>query len=113
MRSTVRTVGLLFLLLVVSVAPVPAQRGNDTVDGAQLLKDLETLSSDAMEGRLPGTPGGARARAYVEQRFKDVGIEPIGNSYEREFTFSGRGANDTPGVNIVGVIRGEREPQRY
>ena len=85
-----------------------------SVDGAQLLRDLETLSADAMEGRLPGTPGGARARAYIIQRFKEVGIQPIGDSYERPFTFKALGSPDErSGVNIVGVIRGRREPERY
>jgi Zn-dependent M28 family amino/carboxypeptidase len=85
-----------------------------SVDGAQLLRDLETLSADAMEGRLPGTPGGARARAYIIQRFKEVGIQPIGDSYERPFTFKTDGSPDErSGVNLVGVIRGRQEPERY
>jgi Zn-dependent M28 family amino/carboxypeptidase len=99
-------------LLVVSAVPVGAQTA--TVDSAQLLKDLETLSSDAMEGRLPGTPGGAKARAYILRRYKEAGIQPIGDSYERPFAFRGRGdSSDRSGVNIIGVVRGRREPGRF
>jgi Zn-dependent M28 family amino/carboxypeptidase len=99
-------------LLLISAVPAGAQTA--TVDGAQLLKDLETLSADAMEGRLPGTPGGAKARAYILQRYKEAGIQPIGDSYERPFTFRGRGAaSDSSGVNIIGVVRGRRAPEHF
>jgi Zn-dependent M28 family amino/carboxypeptidase len=85
-----------------------------SVDAAKLLRDLETLSSDAMEGRLTGTPGSAKARAYIVQRFKEVGIEPIGDSFERPFNFTGRGNNaERTGTNIIGVVRGRREPSKF
>jgi Zn-dependent M28 family amino/carboxypeptidase len=99
-------------VVVTCVPPVGAQTA--TVDAALLLKDLETLSADDMEGRLPGTPGAARARAYILRRFKEARIQPIGGSYERPFTFQGRGESaDRRGVNIVGVVRGTREPDRF
>ena len=48
-----------------------------TVDGPQLLKDLDTLSADDMEGRLPGTAGGAKAptgdlKAAIDGAFGDL-----------------------------------------
>ncbi len=99
-------------LVVTCVAPAGVQTA--TIDGAQLLRDLGTLSADDMEGRLPGTPGGAKARAYILRRFKEAGIQPIGDSYERPFAFRGRGdSTDRSGVNIVGVVRGRREPERF
>lgn len=87
-----------------------------SVDRVQLLKDLQTLSADDMEGRLVGSPGGVKARAYVLERFKASGILPFGTSYESPFTFTaGRGATaaERQGVNILGYITGTREPQRY
>ena len=99
------------LLVLASSAGAGAQRG---VDGAALLRDLETLASDAMEGRLVGTPGSARAREFIVKRFKDVGIQAIGSSYEQSFKFTGRGdQTERVGVNVVGVIRGRRTPDRY
>jgi Zn-dependent M28 family amino/carboxypeptidase len=83
------------------------------VDAPKLLRDLETLSSDAMEGRLTGTPGSAKARAYIIQRFKDVGIQPIGDSYERRFSFTGRGNAEGSGTNIIGVVRGRRDSSKF
>ena len=99
-------------LAAIAVATAAAQTA--TVDGARLLKDLQTLAADNMEGRLPGTPGGAKARAFIVQRFKEAGIKPIGTSYERPFTFRAQGnPKDQEGINIIGVIRGRRVPDKF
>jgi Peptidase family M28 len=101
------------LALVLGLTAAAAQA--PSLDRRQLMRDLETLSSDAMEGRLPGTPGSARAREFIVRRFKQAGIAPIGGtSYEHAFSFRGRGDTaDHGGVNILGVIRGRRDPARY
>ena len=99
-------------LAAIVVATAAAQTA--TVDSALLLKDLQTLAADNMEGRLPGTPGGAKARAFIVQRFKEAGIKPIGTSYERAFTFRVQGnPKDQEGINIIGVIRGRRVPDKF
>jgi Zn-dependent M28 family amino/carboxypeptidase len=104
---------LLSAALVV-IGTITARVQTPAIDAAQLVKDLETLSADDMEGRLTGTPGAARARAYILRRFKEAGIQPFGDSYERPFTYRGRGdSGDRSGVNIVGVVRGTREPGRF
>ena len=104
---------LVWAALVVASA-VPGSVQTATVDGAQLLKDLQVLSADDMEGRLPGTPGGAKARAHILRRFKEAGIQPISSSYERPFAFRGRGDSaDRGGVNIIGVVRGRRDAGRF
>ncbi len=79
------------------------------VDTDQLLNDLRILSADNMEGRAPGTDGSAKARAYLLARFVDVGLSPVGENYEHDFTFTTRRDPDTEraGVNIVGRIAGE------
>lgn len=69
-----------------------------------------------MEGRLVGSPGGAKARAYAIDRFKASGLLPFGGSYESPFAFTaGRGATaaERQGVNIIGHIQGTRAPRRY
>jgi Zn-dependent M28 family amino/carboxypeptidase len=114
-RST-KPLGRLFvgLLIVATVSVGVAQTPAPSIDAARLMQDLETLSADAMEGRLAGSPGGAKARAYIVQRFKEAGLELIGKSYERPFTFRGRGSSDDrQGVNVVGVIQGQRDISRY
>ena len=109
-----RRLRLLLSALLVVLATTRTAVQSASIDGDRLLKDLQTLAADDMEGRLPGTPGGAKARAFILQRFKEAGIQPIGDSYERPFTFHGaRGTADRRGVNIVGVVTGQREPGRY
>jgi Zn-dependent M28 family amino/carboxypeptidase len=84
-------------------------------DAQQLLKDLEILSADDMQGRRVATPGGEKARAYVVERFKASGILPFGASYESPFAIAGggrTGGTETTGVNVVGRIEG-RNTSRY
>ncbi|MEZ5319602.1 MAG: M28 family peptidase [Vicinamibacterales bacterium] len=86
-----------------------AARPSTVIDSAQLLLDLKTLSADDMEGRLVGTPGGEKARAYVVERFKASGLQPVGGSFEHPFTFRagrGGGGQDRQGVNVLGQIAG-------
>src|SRR3954469_23855044 len=106
----------LILTVAVLIAHTRAQDApqSNVIDGKQLLLDLKTLSADDMQGRQVDTPGGAKARAYVVNRFKASGIKPFGTSYEAPFTFSsGRGTNQVEhhGINVVGYIAGKRQPR--
>jgi len=86
------------------------------IDAPALLRDLQTLSADDMEGRQVGTPGGAKARAFVIERFKALGIAPLGASYEQPFTFTaGRGAAqaERQGANVIAKIDGTKSPKQY
>ena len=98
----------------ITLAQIPAVKST-VIDAPQLLRDLQVLSADEMEGRAVGTPGGARARAYVVERFKTSGLIPFGSSFEHSFTFSS--ARGTPaertGVNVIGYVPGTRHPGRY
>ena len=78
MRTRVSVFVLILLGVATSLAQVPAVK-SAVIDAPQLLKDLEVLSADDMEGRAVGTPGGAKARAYVIERFKVSGIMPFGD----------------------------------
>jgi Zn-dependent M28 family amino/carboxypeptidase len=61
----------------VACASDPAQE----ITAGGIRVDVTALAADSMEGRAPGTPGGARAARYVAQRFEQIGLEPVGNSY--------------------------------
>ena len=63
---------LAFALLLTS----PAYGRAAVIDVAALEHDTQVLSSDAFEGRKPGTPGGDKAVAYMIQRFEAVGLKP-------------------------------------
>src|SRR5262249_472221 len=83
-------------------------------ESAQLLRDLQVLSADDMQGRQAGTPGGEKARAYVIERFKASGIVPFGASYEAPFTFTARRPpTERHGANVLGHIDGTGGSRRY
>lgn len=95
-----------------------------TVDGAAALADLRALADPAMQGRGVGTPGGARARAYLLQRFRALGLQPASAAgFEQRFTFTPRQrraflqkappATPVEGVNLVARIPGTVAPERY
>jgi len=106
-------------LVTASAAARQAGPRSELIDAAQLVLDLRTLSADDMQGRQVGTPGGEKARAYVIERFKASGIEPLGEQYLQPFTFTaGRGAGggaapERRGVNVIGLVRGARTPDRF
>jgi Zn-dependent M28 family amino/carboxypeptidase len=72
---------------------------------SQALKDVRILSADDMQGRLIGSPGGAKARAYLLTRLKAVGVTPFGAGFEQPFTAERKG-KVLHGVNLVGQIPG-------
>lgn len=83
------------------------------IDSATMMRDIAVLADDSMEGRRVGTPGGARARSFLVRRYADIGVQPIGASgFEHPFTFV-RGDSTIQSVNVVGVVRGFADPDRY
>ena len=112
---------ILVLALALAVLPAARLAGRQDVssrlfDAGALLRDLRTLSADDMEGRQIGTPGGAKARAFLIGRFKESGVQPFGDTYEQPFTYmAGRGTAqaERQGVNVVGRIDGTASPRRY
>lgn len=83
-------------------------------DAAQLLRDVEYLASDELEGRSADLPSMQKARDYLEKRFKESGLKPTSNSYKQEFQITERGSDKRiPGVNFVGQIKGKKHPDKY
>ena len=48
----------------------------ETINSDSLLNEIKTLSSDAFEGRAPGTPGEEKTIAYLQQQFQHIGLAP-------------------------------------
>ncbi|WBQ11679.1 M28 family peptidase [Hyphomonadaceae bacterium BL14] len=86
----------------------------DSVE-AQPLRDVCILAADNMAGRMVGSEGGARARAYVLSRFEEIGLAPAEGGYEQAFAVArpldlrerDSLTMDIPGINLIGVIQGE------
>jgi len=105
------------VLLAGSIAAVLAAAGQPApaikVDAEQIFRDVQVLSADDMQGRLAGSPGSEKARTYLIGRFTQAGVKPLGQSFERPFAFATRAGVDRHGTNLVGIIRGTRQPDRY
>lgn len=97
------------LLLAAAASPVAAQ----SIDSTALMRHVRVLAHDSLEGRRIGTPGNAKARAYVIRAFGEAGLQPIGGSLELPFQYSARDSSRHTGVNIAGVVRGSASPDRY
>jgi hypothetical protein len=83
-----------------------------------IIFDVEYLSSDELEGRSTGSKGEELAANYIEKRFKELNVEPIGeNGYFQEFSFKQKShphdtistsdsiqENSITGKNVIGFI---------
>lgn len=76
----------------------------------QLLKDVETLSSDTYEGRKTGTKGNEMAKTYIINRFKELGLKSFPNhlNYIQNFNVSSK-KSTISGKNIIGYISGKSD----
>lgn len=83
-----------------------------TTTGTQALKDVQTLSADAYEGRKTGTKGAEMARTYLIGRLKEIGLKPYPGmaGYEQEFEVKGRNATAAvTGKNLIAYIPGKTD----
>ena len=106
--------GLVLALVLAGCAPHQAQTvgqpdlapSTRAVSASKLLEDVRILSADDMQGRLIGSEGGARARAYLLERLTEIGVAPaIGGGFEHSFETK-RDGKQVTGVNLLGVISG-------
>lgn len=89
---------------------------------------IEYLASDDLQGRETGTPGEARAAAYIARNFEDFGLIPAGDeeTYFQEFTVNMSVLNnphrpdsttfpDEERItrNVVGLLEGTVDPDTY
>ncbi len=78
-RACARRIAVAAVLLILGSL---AHADTPTFSEAAYLKHIEVLSSDAFEGRAPGTEGEKKTLAYIEQQFRAAGLKPgIGDSY--------------------------------
>ena len=97
---------LAVLLSCSAVKKTDAQSGD-----SQLLKDIETLSSDAYQGRKTGTKGAEMSRAYLSGRFKEIGIKSFSTlpGFEQAFSFKRAIVTEVKGINMIGYIQGKSD----
>ncbi|MEX0894069.1 MAG: M28 family peptidase [Gemmatimonadota bacterium] len=104
--------GTTLALALTATLPACAQTATQTqvarIDRARLLNDLGALAHDSMEGRRIGTPGGERARRFLERRIGELGLGPVpGSAIAQPFTAAGRrGGDPVSGTNLVAMVPG-------
>jgi hypothetical protein len=66
-----------------TVLSLPSRAQSPTtssVSVAEVRRMESALADDSMEGRLTGSPGGARAARYIAAQMRAIGLEPRGDS---------------------------------
>jgi Zn-dependent M28 family amino/carboxypeptidase len=119
------------LVLVAGVAGSPAhlsaRQASPTatpakVDVGALMSDVRTLSGPDFDGRRTGSDGNHLAQAYVLRRFKEIGLETVGGTYQQKFSFTPRARGSSgaaaksgqmQGTNLFGMIRGTSLPEEF
>lgn len=100
----------LFLMMTVSACAQDVR-----VDRDRLLRDVQVLASDALEGRKTGTVGNKMAQVFIEERYKELGLKRLGDSYYHMFHHTNPGTDEqfTDAANLIGYIEGSQNPEQY
>ena len=69
---------------------------------------VDHLTDPSLGGRAMGTPGGRNVAFWLENRFRDLDLQPLGGSWMHGFNHSG-----LFGRNVIGFIPGSAAPARY
>ncbi len=80
-------IAVIFIIAVVllSTAAAPPQ-AHEGLSGRRALEYVRALTAPELESRMAGLPGGAKAGAWIADRFKEWGLEPAGtNGYFQDF----------------------------
>ena len=70
------------------------------IDSDRLMETVATLADPKFEGRRTSTTGNLAARAWLEERYKAIGLQPVSGAYIFPFHFTH--------VSIKGIIDPER-----
>lgn len=101
----------MFMLLLAAWGALQVQAAR--IDAEQLLDDVRVLAADSMEGRQTGTAGNEKARVYIEEAFRERGVEPFDGSYLHGFSVAGSGGESLEGVNVIGYVPGTERTDRF
>jgi len=106
-----KRISLFGLFVILWTLPATAQ---PKFDRTALLDHVRVLASDEYEGRETGTPGSEKARTYLLEQFRDIGLASFNSSFALPFSFTSRRSEETiNGVNVVGFVGGREQPDRY
>jgi Zn-dependent M28 family amino/carboxypeptidase len=110
--------GRLAALSVFLAAPAQAQRPV-VLPEPHVAEDVAYLASDALGGRLVGTPGADSAAEYLARRFAKAGLQRPQAGWFQEFTVSREsqqaqkaGIGGATGRNVIGLLHGRDKKRR-
>jgi len=110
--------GPIVTVLLVPVAASAGGKGLPDPDRARVKADLDFLCSDDLQGRETGTPGEAKAAAYLAQKMQETGLAPIKvggfggvTPFHYRWTYygglGGRWMGGAEANDVVGVVPGQ------
>jgi len=101
----------------VAVAPLAAKTPPTAqFDPARLSQHVQTLGSDAFEGRGPATNGETKTVAYITREFQAAGLKPGGDLVKQRLPYVRRVAVDERHLHLatfavaVAEVCGQRQP---
>lgn len=74
-----------WLIILLSSVLAVSGNGQSVIQGKAIIKDIDYLASDRLEGRFPGSKGNELAARYIQRAFKKAKIEPLFHNYEQLF----------------------------
>jgi len=97
-----------------STLPVEAQKAAQSVRPEAIQGHMRYLADDKLRGRKPGTPGYEMAAQYVEQQFRSLGFQPVGeNGTYRQAVPLRKGQVKEAGSSMALVRDGRQFPLVY
>src|SRR4051812_38357277 len=74
------------------------------ISAADVMTRLYIFADDSMEGRRAGSPGSARANAYIERELRRLGLQPAGENggYYQDVPLVTRGYDATSMLSVEG-----------
>ncbi len=109
---SMRRPGLVLGLVFMMVLGARLAGAQPTVDREALLRHVQRLADDRLEGRATGTGGGRAARDYVRDAFRQIGLQPFGD-FVHPFRFTDREGRDLQGYNVMGFVPGTQRNDLY
>lgn len=86
-------------MVYMAAAPVNAQ------DMPRVRQTIDTLTSAAMHGRGYIYEGDAKAANYIQNRFQELGLRPMSESYMQPFSFPVNTVVETPKLQVAGKMQ--------
>ena len=101
MKKIIALVLLLLIFNCKSTSKVISNTITDTISASEVKAIVSFLASDDLKGRDTGSPGINKAANFIEDKFKDFGIQPYFKAYRDEFQVGTLNA-----YNVVGYLEG-------